>query len=186
MMKKVAIIHGTKGSSKGNWFPWLAAELTTLGAEVIVPQMPTPEGQSLQNWLLSFQEQVGLLDATTTVVGHSLGAVFLLRLLERLQSPIRGSVFVAAFTGRIGIAEYDALNSSFTSDPYNWRSIRANAGHTLCLSGDNDPYVPLAQGLEISRNLGITPLVIEGGGHLNAESGYATFPLLLEALRQIL
>ncbi len=185
LMSKVAIVHGTGGSSTGNWFPWIAAELGKYGAQVIVPQMPTPEGQSLESWLSTFQEKVGPLDSSTTVIGHSVGAVFLLRLLERLQSPIGCSVFVAGLTGSIGIPEYDTLNASFVGDPYDWTKVRRNAGHVLCLSGENDPYVPLAQGLEIGRNLGVEPLVIKEGGHLNAEFGYTTFPLLLEALLRV-
>jgi hypothetical protein len=43
-MKKFVIIHGTKGSPEGNWFPWLADFLRQQHAEVVVPRMPTPEG----------------------------------------------------------------------------------------------------------------------------------------------
>jgi predicted alpha/beta hydrolase family esterase len=181
-MKKVAIIHGTGGSPEGNWFPWLASELQTLGLEVIVPRMPTPENQSLQTWLAAFEEQVGTIDQTTTVIGHSIGAVCLLRILEQAASPIGCSVFVAGLTGRIGIPEFDFLNATFVERPFKWETIRQNAGLVICLSGDNDPYVPLAQGLEIAKNLHVTPTLVKGGGHLNAGSGYLTFPLLLEML----
>jgi uncharacterized protein len=181
-MEKIVIIHGTKGSPMGNWFPWLSAELTKRGAEVIIPRMPTPEGQSLDSWLAAFAEQVGAVDRSTTVIGHSVGAVFLLRLLERAIQPIGRCVFVAGFTSAIGIPEYDILNATFVNDNYNWIAIRANAGDILCFSGDDDPYVPMAQGLEVARNLNVIPYIVPKGGHLNTASGFIAFPLLLEKL----
>ena len=180
--RKIAIIHGTMGSPEGNWFPWMAAELSKSGAEVIVPRMPTPGGQTLDNWLSEFAKQVGPIDNSSTVVGHSIGAVCLLRLLERASAPIGVSVFVAGLTGFIGIPEFDKLNASFVQEPFNWEAIRKNAGTALCFSGDDDPYVPLSQGLEIAENLRVTPRIISKGGHLNADSGYVTFPALLHEL----
>ncbi|MFO0417606.1 MAG: RBBP9/YdeN family alpha/beta hydrolase [Pseudomonadota bacterium] len=181
-MSKTVIIHGTKGSPDGNWFRWLAGRLVGVGEDVLIPRMPTPEGQCLAGWLDAFEASVGRLDEQTTLIGHSLGATFALRVLERLSVPVRRSVFVAGVIGQIGIAEYDALNSTFIEAPFNWDKIRSNTGKALCLSGDNDPYVPVEQGRLLAERLGVPNRVILGGGHLNAESGYLTFPELLEAL----
>ncbi len=182
-MTKVAIIHGTLGSPAGNWFPWLAAELKKRSVEVFVPRMPTPEGQSLSNWREAFRSQVGAVDESSVIIGHSVGAVFLLRLLESFRSPIKASVFVAGFIGSLGIPEYDNLNASFINGPYQWELIRRNVGTPICLSGENDPYVPRVQGLQLAKNLGTSLVLLPEGGHLNAEFGYTLFPLLLETLR---
>ena len=48
---KALIFHGTHGSPEGNWFPWLHGELISKGWDVDVPAFPTPEGQSLDNWI---------------------------------------------------------------------------------------------------------------------------------------
>ena len=181
-MNKFVIIHGTGGSPEGNWFPWLAKKLGARGAEVVVPRLPTPEGQNLASWLAAFAEQAGKIDESTTVIGHSCGAVCLLRILEVSADPIGCSVFVAGLTGALNIPQFDSLNATFVDRPFDWETIRRNAGRVLCFSGDNDPYVPLAQGLEIAEMLHIQPTIVADGGHLNAESGYTTFPLLLEKL----
>jgi predicted alpha/beta hydrolase family esterase len=181
-MSKTVIIHGTKGSPEGNWFRWIAERIGGLGVDVLIPRMPTPEGQSLAAWLEAFEASVGRVNEQTTLIGHSLGATFTLRVLERLSVPVQRSVFVAGVIGQIGIAEYDALNSSFIEAPFNWDKIRSNAGKAICLSGDDDPYVPAEQGRLLAERLGVPNRVIMGGGHLNAESGYCSFPELLEAL----
>ena len=182
---KVVIIHGTGGSPDGNWFPWLSAELTKRKFDVVVPRMPTPEGQSLAAWLTAFDQLVGPVDANTILIGHSVGAVFLLRLLERVQNPVRSSFFVAGFSGFLGLPKFDTLNSTFVNGGYNWKAIRSNAGEVFCYSGSDDPYVPLAQAIDLAKNLGVEAQIIEGGGHLNAEFGYRTFPLILNELTKL-
>jgi uncharacterized protein len=181
-MTKAAIIHGTKGSPAGNWFPWLAAELESRGIETLVPSLPTPDGQNLNSWLQAFDAQVGTLPSESLLIGHSVGAVFALRLLERVKNPVGTAVIVAGFTGKLGLPEYDALNSSFVFGAFNWPVIRRNSKRIICLAGDNDPYVPTEQGKEIAEGLGAKLIVIPGGGHLNAEFGYTNFPRLLDEL----
>lgn len=90
--------------------------------------MPTPDGQNLLNWVSEFSRQVGVIDEGTTLIGHSLGATFLLRILERQKAPVAQSVFVAGLLDKIGIAEYDQLNWSFIETSYDWVTIRRNAG----------------------------------------------------------
>jgi predicted alpha/beta hydrolase family esterase len=181
-MKKVVIIHGTKGSPGGNWFPWLAESLRHQHAEVLIPRMPTPEGQSLSNWLSEFSRQVGVIDEGTTLIGHSVGATFLLHILERQKAPVAQSVFVAGLLDKIGIAEYDQLNSSFIETSYDWGTIYKNAGRVVCLSGEGDPYVPALQGEQLAANLCVKNRIVPRGGHLNAEFGYTSFPELLDLL----
>ena len=49
-MNNYFIIHGSVGKPFENWFPWLEETLTSQGKQVIVPQFPSPEGQSYENW----------------------------------------------------------------------------------------------------------------------------------------
>lgn len=179
------IIHGTKGSPGGNWFPWLATQLRQRGAHVVIPQMPTPAGQTLENWFASFQVSSGDVDQHTCIIGHSLGATFLLRYLEQRTAPIGRSICVAGLLGPIGIPEYDELNRTFVNHPYDWGVIRNNAGQALCFAGDNDPYVPMNQPREMAEQLGAALQIIPGGGHLNGESGYESFDELLHALVKV-
>jgi predicted alpha/beta hydrolase family esterase len=183
-MKTYIIIHGTKGSPEGNWFPWLASELRQTGALVFTPRMPTPENQSLSAWLAAFLTQCGPPDHTSTIIGHSIGATFLLRLLEQSLTPILHSVLVAGVLDRIDIPEFDNLNRSFTAAerPFDWPTIRRNAGKITYIYGEADPYVPESQSLTLAHHLGVTPTLIAKGKHLNSESGYTSFPQLLDYL----
>src|SRR3989304_7206168 len=96
---EVFIFHGTGGYPGENWFPWMKNELEQKGYNVFVPQFPTPEGQSLEAWLDVLSLQKDKIDQNTIFIGHSLGGLFLLRLLERLEKPAKASFFVGAPIG---------------------------------------------------------------------------------------
>lgn len=183
---RAIIIHGTKGSSQGNWYPWLASELQKLRVETIVPQMPTPENQTLDSWRKTFKEYCGEISRDDILIGHSCGAVLLLRLLEESAQSAAFTVLVSPPFGEIGVPEYDALNSSFLDKPFDWSEIISKTGRLAYLMADNDQYVPQEQLLEVASSLNVKPLIIKGGGHLNSETGFTTFPQLLYLLNRFL
>lgn len=177
---KIVILHGTKGSPKGNWFQWLKSNLETKGHNVYVPRFPTPENQSVQSWCKVLDKKAPRFDEDTIIIGHSCGATYLLNILEVLSCPIHRSIFVSGFLDRLGNKEFDDLNADFINHDFNWNKIIKNAGKITILHGDNDPYVPLSQAEKLSEKLKSKLTIIENGGHLNTESGYTEFPELLE------
>ena len=107
---KVFIMHGTCGSPNENWFPWLKERLEKENHQVFVPKFPTPENQSLENWLNVFEEYKNQIDSETIFVGHSLAPAFILSILEKLDVKIKKSIFVCGFLGLIDIEDFDNLN----------------------------------------------------------------------------
>ena len=181
---RVVVLHGAHGGPDTNWFPWLHDALEAQGLEVIRPRLPTPQGQFLTAWLDAYDRLVGPLPpAATALVGHSLGAAFALRLVERAAEPVAGLFLAAGFMGALGLSDYDPINASFFAAPFDWAGIRARRGHACrCWAGDDDPYVPLARSQDVADRLGVELEVVHGGGHLNAETGFTAFPQLRDAL----
>jgi len=181
--KRVVIIHGSYGNPSENWFPWLAQQVRGLGHEAIVPEFPTPEHQTLKNWLKVFDSEVGKLTPNVILIGHSLGVGFILRILELTKQPVAASFLVSAFLGKLGLPEFDKVNADFVTKPVNWKRVRLTAGIVRVYNGDNDPYVPLSKGQEIAKALGVQLTVVKSGGHINAEAGYTQFSQLLDDLK---
>ena len=75
---------------------------------------------------------------------------------------------MAGLLDKIGIAEYDHLNLSLIETSYDWFTIQKNAGSVVCLSGEEDPYVPAERGEEVPANLGVKNRIVPGGRRLNA------------------
>ncbi len=186
MTIRVVITHGTESSPDANWFPWLANALRAKGATVVVPRYPTPEGQDLQGWLKVFNSEVGPLAPTDLLIGHSVGAAFVLRVLETAPGRVRAAVLVSGFASILGDPHYDRLCRTFVGTPFNWQKIRRSAENFILFSGDNDPYVPSVYGEEISGRLATSQNVIPGGKHLNGEAGYTKFPELLRELERFI
>ena len=170
---KVLIIHGAYSRPQGNWFPWLKEELESRGFGVSVPKFPTPVNQSLERWKkVVDKEDIG---EDAVLVGHSLGAAFILNWLEEHHAV--AAFLVAGFHRRLGIS-LDKLNSSFIDKEFRWDAIKGHCGKRFCISSGNDPYIPLDVSRELAEKMGAELALVGNGGHLNKESGYTGFPLL--------
>ena len=181
---RVIVLHGAHGGPDTNWFPWLQAALNAEGIEVLRPRFPTPQGQSLEAWLRTYDLAVESLPAARTIlVGHSLGAALALRLVERAAEPFDGLFLAAGFIGALGLPDYDTINQSFFAGSFDWAGIRERKGSaSRCWAGDDDPYVPLSRSQDVADYLK-TPLeIVPGGGHLNSETGFNAFPQLRDAI----
>lgn len=183
----VIIIHGAHGHPNENWFPWLKSTLMALHIDCIVPAFPTPDQQSLSTWLACFQQNVlPAITSSTVMIGHSLGAVFLLRALAYFHLHINTAILVGAFIKPVGIDKFDSINHSFLSDPISWDDVCRCSKQFVCYHGLNDPYVDDHQFHDVANALSAKKIMISNGGHLNLSSGYDTFPHLLREIKNIL
>lgn len=182
-MTKIFIIHGAYGSPAENWFPWLKSELEKLDCKIFVPEFPTPENQSLENWLKVFDDYNQYLDENSIVVGHSLGPAFLLSIIQGLDKPIKAAFFVSGFVDLLGSPDFDNINKSFTEKDFDWKMIKQNCPIFFVLHSDNDPYVPIEQAKKLAKNLDVDVTLVKNAGHFNGESGYVKFDLILEMIK---
>ena len=182
---RVIIIHGTEGSPETAWFTWLADKVRAAGHEALIPAFPTPKGQKLDRWRAVVHDEVGQLQPDDVLVGHSVGGTFMVRLLEKMPYPIAASFFVAPFINSLNEPEYDHLTATFVGSA-NWDFVKRNAGRSFVYYGDDDPWVPAAEGNLFVEKLGAKLTVVPGGKHLGDAHGCTELPPLWEDLATVL
>jgi len=180
-MSNIFIFHGTGGYPQENWFPWLKAELEAKGHKVYIPEFPTPKGQSLKAWLEVLQPYEDKINKDSILIGHSLGGLFLLRVLERLQTKVKMAIFVGAPIGIKPIKFYEN-DEKFSGFDFTWQKITTKADQFIVFHSDNDPYVSLANGELLAKKLGTNLNFIPNAGHFNTASGYTKFEELLKRI----
>ena len=127
-MSTAFMVHGAYGNSRNHWFQWTRFTLEDCGFTVIAPDFPTPEGQSLENWMKVYSDLSLQFDSESIFIGHSLGVPFLLNILQSLSKPIKAAYFVGGLYKNIDMQEFDPINCTFYQDGFDWDLIKANCG----------------------------------------------------------
>lgn len=180
-MPKAFIFHGSLGSPNENWLPWIKTQLEGKGYKVIVPQFPTPEGQTLENWFAVLDQQQPI-EEDSILIGHSAGATFVLRALEELDHPVKLACVVGTILGPMN-NEFDAMVQSFIEKSFDWERIKSNAQKMIVFHSEDDPYVPFAYGQQVELHLSAEAHFSESAGHFNADAGFGdAFTELLDAI----
>lgn len=176
----IIMIHGYGGNPENHWFPYIKTEMEQHGIQVFAPQMPgehTPE-----KWLEASGEWKDKINENTILIGHSVGATFLLQLIQDLEINIKGAIFVAGAGKPFSIeggdkTEEDECNA-FAKD-ISWKKIKRNAGEVAIFASTNDVDAPIEVTAHLSASIQSPAQYIEGRGHFTVE----TFPELLEYLK---
>jgi predicted alpha/beta hydrolase family esterase len=121
------------------------------------------------------------LTSDTVLVGHSLGAAFALHILQKVS--IAACYLVAPAVNPLH-NEFDEAMKDISHGPFNWDLIRKHCPHIVVVHSENDPYIPLANTEDLAKNLGTSVVVAKGAGHFNTQSGFSTFPMLLDLLKK--
>ena len=187
MERNVFIFHGTEGYPEENWFPWLKEKLEAKGCKVIVPQFPSPKGEpcKINLWFEVLKKYEEHINEDTILIGHSLGGVFTLRILEKLNCPVK-AVFLTGIPIGVKPILYYEKDMSFSGFNFDWKTIKKNSKHFEVFHSDNDPFVSLGNGEKLAKELSVRLNFIPNAGHFNAKAGYLSFPALLEKVEETL
>lgn len=187
MKTKVFIFHGTEGYPEENWFPWMKSELEAKDCEVIIPQFPSPPivAAKISEWFDVLEDYMEGMGENTIIIGHSLGGVFTLRVLEKLKRPVKAAFFVGTPIGVRPILNYER-DVAFSGFDFKWEVIKKNAEHFDVYQSDDDPYVGLDNGKELAQHLGVELSLVPNAGHFNKRAGYTEFEILKDKVVAVL
>ena len=149
-MKKVYLIHGWGGSSRGGWCDWLREEVEEKGAKVIAFDMPETNSPKIDKWVGFLENNAKDFDGEIYFVGHSIGCQTIMRFLEKLPEDIKvkGCVFVSGWFNLKEEASEDdedlKIAKPWLETPIDFEKVKKHCDNFLAIFSDNDPYVPLS------------------------------------------
>ena len=91
---KYVILHGYKSRPDRPRWLWFKSELEKLGHEVVIPVLPNSDEPSESEQVAAALAAV-TYDENTILVGHSLGAVVAMKMLQKINKEIAGLVLIA-------------------------------------------------------------------------------------------
>ena len=148
------------------FYAWLAARLREHPQfdEVVLRNMPDPELARRSIWVPFIVNEL-IVDNRTVVIGHSSGAVASMRLSEERR--IHGVVLLSAYHSDLGQeAETTSGYVPPGGGPWRWDRMRKNSGNNIAiLHADDDTIVPLAEGQQVARSLGVELKLALGQSH---------------------
>jgi hypothetical protein len=181
MVQTAFIIHGSGGNPNRHWYPWLKEKLEERGLQVFVPQFPIDEeNQILENWFKTLEQFKENLE-NSILIGHSLGAPFILNVLNQWNCKIKVAFLVSGFVGHLEVKDEPNIND-FSERKFDWDKIKSQCSKFYIIHSDNDPYVPLEKAKELAQKLGVEVILVKNGAHFQSQSGFDKFDLLLEKI----
>jgi len=170
-MSAIVVNHGLEARSDSVWFPYFAAELAAQGHTVAIPNLPESEAPRLDSWRTAFAEAAAAAGpaSDTVLVGHSIGGVNVLRMLEQhdvaTAGRFAGVLLVSTAAHEVG---YDLL-AEFFDEPFDWARIRGAAREFRVLAAADDPVNvpdPVEHVGLLVRGLEATAVLTATGSHL--------------------
>lgn len=181
------ILHGYTGRNDKNFIPWLKHELEQRGAKVQAPQLPNTDNPTEVEQVQHVLDNV-VFDENTVLIGHSLGGLVAMRVLEKLPHKIHHLMLVAPailpqfYQGNDDIdtetGERKRFIDNFSYD-FDFSKISSQAVHKTILQDNNDSESRKPSMRYIADNIGATLCkTVANKRHFVAEQE----PFILETL----
>ena len=170
-MKKVYLVHGWGGSSKGGWFDWLKKELSKKKIRVYASDMPDTENPTIEKWVGFLEKNVKDIDNDTFFVGHSIGCQTILRFLERLPEKVKvgGAVFVAGWFNlkNLETPGDEKIAKPWIENKIDLNRVKKHTNNFLAIFSENDPFVPISDAKLFKEKLGAKIIIKKNKGHFD-------------------
>ncbi|CAF0850411.1 unnamed protein product [Adineta steineri] len=140
--QRVIIIHGSAispGIINRHWYKWLQTELSKLDIDALAPAMPDEREAKDSIWIPYLINNLNVKE-NDILVGHSSGAMAILRLCEQMK--IKGLILVSA--------GYDKNDKN---QLYNWNKIKSNAQWIEQFHSSDDPFTPVDSSRHIAKEV---------------------------------
>lgn len=145
--------------------------------DTLVPRMPNSNNARYTEWKIWFERMFAFLNNEVILVGHSLGAMFLIKYLSENTFPKQiKKLFL--ISSPYGVTEADLEEFKL---PESFEAVTKQSKNIFIFHSKDDAVVPFSEFEEIKKRLPLASVhVFEDRGHFNQEE----FPELVELIKQ--
>ncbi len=177
---KAMIIPGNGNTDiSENWFPYVKKNLEALGMRVIAKNMPDPDLARQSFWVPFIEKELKGYQ-NSILIGHSSGAVAILRYLENHKT--LGAIIVGACHTDLG--DEKEKKSGYFDDEWHWDKIKENAKWIVQFASTNDPYIPIEEARYIRDRINSEYHEYTDQGHFGSDVNKIEFPEIVEIIKK--
>lgn len=172
---KELVQQGKRLQNDRDWIPWLKEKLKDKGYEAHNPSMPKFWEPSYEEWKAKIEEYE--IDESTVLIGHSLGAAFLLRYLGDKKLKIKKLILVSP--SLVSKENFPAVAKFYDFEID--KGIAERTNEIVIYTSDND-YQRMIESAKIAHDkIGGRLIELKGQGHfIEKHMGKSEFPELLD------
>lgn len=161
-MTKTLIVPGLYGSTGEHWQKWWSQ---TDGNAILV-DLPSPQRPIREVWEAALAAQI-LAHPNSVLIGHSLGASLIARMLPRWPAlKVRAAMLVAP-------ADTAGSEKLHRFGPVSTRPLGVPA---VVVASRNDPWMDFSKSRDLAAQWGADLIDMGFAGHINTASGYGPWP----------
>ena len=170
MSNRTLILHGWGGSDHPHWQSHLASEIAKDYGTVSFPLLDNCHFPSKNRWIRQVKKILEEFQPTT-VVCHSLANTLWFWLCQEEIITIEKLFMVSPPSLQ---TTEDTIKTFFPCNvPQN-----IHAKEVCLIVSDNDPWIKLDEAENMAKAIDAQYIVIENGGHINADSGFGKWDLI--------
>lgn len=179
-MKAIIIPGNGNTDITENWFQNVKKGLEKLGLDVVAENMPDPDLARKKYWLPFIKKKLSTKDSV--LIGHSSGAVAILRYLE--ENKCKLAVLVGVCYTDLG--DEQEKKSGYFDEPWSWNKIKNNAEKIIIFASRNDPYIPISEPLLIKEKINAEYHEYNDEGHFGADVDKKEFPEIITVVNKFI
>lgn len=145
------ILPGWTSTAQENFYPWLENELISAGKQSQTVVYKSALENSEQEIITDLADRI-TLNSETVLIGHSLGGVMAMKLLEKSDTKIAKLILVGSFLKPEFKDKARPFEDKLSWD-FDFEAIRKNAAEVIILSDETDYIVPEDSGIELAEKL---------------------------------
>ncbi len=189
MKTRLFAVHGWGGNPESDWFLWLNAEMSKLGYDVLVPEMPDTTNPKIDSWVNKLATAVGGIRQSDIFIGHSIGCQTILRFINSTdENQVIDKVILIAPWWYLTLEgdEEKIKSAPWLKTDLDFEKIRSRIKKIVCVFSDNDSVVPLNLNINFFKEKLNAEVIIEKNmGHFSGDDSpkITKLPLLVDLLK---